>query len=85
MAELRKEIMQQWNKGQADQRGIENLGPWILSLTASDQSKSQIFFLSFSFFYMTISAQWTCRALIELMINFSELMITIEVVTFLAL
>lgn len=45
--------MQQWNKGQADQRGIENLGPWILSLTASDQSKSQIFFLSFSFFYMT--------------------------------
>lgn len=81
--------MQQWNKGQADQRGIENLGPWILSLTASDQSKSQIFFLSFSFFYMTkkdhISAQWTCRALIELMINFSELMITIEVVTFLAL
>lgn len=80
--------MQQWNKGQADQRGIENGGPWILSLTAFDQSKSLIFFLFFFFFTRQrnhISAQWTCRALIELMINFSELMITIEVVTFLTL
>lgn len=41
MAELKKEIMQHWNKGPADRTGTEILRPLILSLTESDQSHSK--------------------------------------------
>ena len=61
---------------------IENPRPLILSLTDSDQSHSKK--------HLTgqndhISAECICRGLIEWMINFSELAITFEVVTFEAL
>lgn len=71
MAELKKEMMQKWNKGPAHWTGIENLKRLILSLTESDQRHKRTVFTGQN----DHVSQCICRGVIELMINVSELMI----------